>query len=163
MGTTGQEIVGPRVGEIIDQLNRGIAAELNDAYRYLLLAKLATGIHSRAVADLFARTSADEWRHVGLLMERVVQLGGEPMPDPAEATDRTYAGYRPPPADHTDLPAMIADSLAGERAAIRFYRDLYDMTRDVDPVTAEIARQALADEISDEDELERLQAGWPDK
>jgi hypothetical protein len=26
-----------------------------------------------------------------------------------------------------------------------------------------IARQALADEIGDEDELERLQAGWPDR
>jgi hypothetical protein len=74
-------------------------------------------------------------------MDRVVQLGGQPMPGPAEAADRSYTGYRPPPADATDLPAMIADSLAGERAAIHFYRDLFDKTRDVDPVTAEIARR----------------------
>ena len=163
MGTAGQEIVGTHVGEIIDVLNRGIAAELNDAYRYLLLSKEATGIHSTAVADLFARTAADEWAHVGMLMDRVVQLGGRPMPGPAEAADRSYTGYRPPPADATDLPAMIADSLAGERAAIRFYHDLFEKTRDVDPVTAEIARQALADEIGDEDVLERLRAGWPDR
>lgn len=163
MGKVGQEIVGSHVGEVIDLLNRGIAAELNDAYRYLLLSKLAAGIHSGPVAELFARAAADEWAHVGLLMDRVVQLGGAPMPDPAEAAGRSYVGYRPPPADPADVQAMIADSLAGERAAIRFYRDLFDRTREVDPVTAEIARQALADEIGDEDELERLQTGWPER
>jgi ferritin-like protein len=56
---------------------------------------------------------------------------------------------------------MVVDSLAGERAAIRYYRGLFDRTRDVDPVTADIARKALADEIDDEDELERLLAHWP--
>jgi ferritin-like protein len=55
---------------------------------------------------------------------------------------------------------MVMDSLAGERAAIRFYRDLFDRTRQVDPVTADLARRAMADEIDDEDELERLLAGW---
>ncbi len=33
MGTYGRQIVGDRVDEIIDRLNQGIAAELNDAYR----------------------------------------------------------------------------------------------------------------------------------
>jgi bacterioferritin len=163
MGTVGQEIVGTHVGEIIDLLNRGIAAELNDAYRYLLLSKVAAGIHSGPAVEVFARTAADEWGHVGLLMDRVLQLGGQPMPGPAEATDRSYADYRPPPADPTDVKTMLADSLHGERAAIRFYRDLFDRTRDIDPVTAEIARQALIDEIDDEDDLERLLAGWPDR
>ncbi|MPZ79009.1 MAG: hypothetical protein GEV28_00840 [Actinophytocola sp.] len=163
MGTVGQEIVGIHAEEIIDLLNQGIAAELNDAYRYLLLSKLASGIHSGPVADLFARTAADEWHHVGMLMDRVVQLGGEPMTGPADAAGRSYVDYRPPPADPTDVPAMLADSLAGERAAIRFYRTLFEKTRDIDPITAEIARRALADEIGDEDDLERLQTGRPDR
>jgi bacterioferritin len=163
LGTVGRQIVGTHVDDIIDRLNRGIAAELNDAYRYLLLSKLASGIHSGPAADLFARTASDEWGHVALLMARVLELGGQPLSSPAEAADRSYAGYRPPPADPTDIPAMLADSLEGERAAIRFYRGLFDRTRDIDPVTAEIARQALADEIGDEDDLERLRAGWPDR
>lgn len=160
MGTVGREIIGPDADKIIDTLNQGIAAEVNDAYRYLLLSKVAAGIHSRPVADLFARTAQHEWGHVALLMDRVAQLGGEPMVSPSEAGERSYVAYQPPPKEWSDVRAMLHDSLEGERAAIRFYRKLFDLTRGVDPVTAQIARDALADEVEDEDELERLLAGW---
>lgn len=160
MGTVGREIIGPEADQIIDKLNQGIAAEVNDAYRYLLLSKLASGIYSRPVAELFAQTAAHEWGHVAMLMERVAQLGGEPMVSPSEAGDRSYVAYQPPPKDLADVRAMVRDSLEGERAAIRFYRELYELARGVDPVTAQLAREALADEVGDEDELERLLAGW---
>lgn len=163
MGTVGREIVGDRVDEIIDMLNRGIAAEINDAYRYLLLSRAASGVHSAPAAELFGRTAQDEWGHVGMLVNRVLELGGEPLAGPAEAEHRSYAPYQPPPKDLTDVRTMVEDSLAGERAAITFYRDLFHRSRDVDPVTAEIARKALIDEVSDEDELERLLAGWPER
>ncbi len=162
MGTVGREVVGEYMAdEIISELNRGIAAEINDAYRYLLLSKVAAGIHSGEAADLFARTAQDEWGHVATLLQRVTELGGRPLESPADARDLSYAEYKPAPKDETDVRRMLEDSLAGERAAIRFYMDLYRRTRETDPVTADIARAALADEISDEDELERLAAGWP--
>lgn len=156
MGKVGAEIVGEVREEIIDRLNQGIAAELNDAYRYLLLSKLAEGTSSSEVADLFATVSQDEWIHLGLLIDRVLELGGTPMGAPADAADGSYVEYRRPPEDARDLETMLNDSLAGERAAIHFWKDLYDLARDVDPVTAELARQGLQDEIDDEDELERL-------
>jgi bacterioferritin len=163
MGTMGREIVGPRVDEIIEMLNQGLAAEVNDAYRYLLLSKAASGVHSAPVAELFEATAQDEWGHVSLLMERVLQLGGQPLASPSEAARRSYVEYRPAPQDPTDVRSMVEDSLAGERAAITYYRDLFQRTREVDPVTAEIARQALIDEIDDEDEMERLLSGWPER
>lgn len=162
MGTVGREIVGPEVNKIIDLLNQGIAAEVNDAYRYLLLSHVAEGIHSDPVARMFAQAAQDEWGHVAKLMERVTQLGGEPMASPSEAGQRSYVDYQPPPKDPADVRAMLEDSLAGERAAIRFYRELFDLTRQIDPVTADLARSALADEIEDEDEFERLLASWPE-
>lgn len=158
MGKVGAEIVGETRQEIIDQLNRGIAAELNDAYRYLLLSKVAEGINSSEVSQLFATVSQDEWGHLGLLIERVLELGGTPMGAPADAEGGSYVDYKRPPENPTDLETMLSDSLEGERAAIRFWKDLHDLTRDVDPVTAELARQGLEDEIDDEDELERLLA-----
>lgn len=158
MGKVGAEIVGERREEIIAQLNRGIAAELNDAYRYLLLSKAAEGINSGEVAELFATVSQDEWQHLGLLIERVLELGGTPMGAPADAAQGSYTAYKRPPEDPSDLEAMLSDSLEGERAAIHFWKDLYDLARDVDPVTTELARRGLGDEIDDEDELERLLA-----
>jgi bacterioferritin len=161
MGTLGREIVGEQVDEIIDLLNQGIAAEINDAYRYLMLSKVASGVHSAPVVRHFASTAQDEWGHAALLMERVVQLGGEPLGNPSEVGKRSYVDYKPAPEDPTDVRQMLTDSLTGERAAITFYRMLFEKTRDVDPVTAELARHALIDEIDDEDELERLLEGWP--
>ncbi len=162
MGTIGREIVGEEAArEIVEELNRGIAAELNDAYRYLVLSKLASGVHSGEVGDFFARTSQDEWNHAGALMERVTELGGQLMADPKEAAELSYVEYQEPPKDETDLKKMLEDSLKGERAAIHFYKQLFDKTRDVDPVTADLARQALADEVGDETEIERLLASWP--
>jgi bacterioferritin len=162
MGTLGREIVGDRADEIIELLNQGIAAEMNDAYRYLMLSKVASGVHSSPVAQRFAETAQDEWGHVSLLMERVVQLGGEPLASPSDAGHRSYTPYKHAPKDPTDVRQMLHDSLEGERAAIGFYRELFDKTRDIDPVTADIARHALIDEIDDEDELERLLEGWPE-
>lgn len=75
MGRVGREIVGEESARaLVEELNRGIAAEVNDAYRYLVLSKVASGVHSGEVAGFFARTAQDEWAHAGLLMERVVQL-----------------------------------------------------------------------------------------
>lgn len=161
MGTVGREIVGPYADEIVDLLNSGIAAEINDAYRYLLLSKVASGMYGAQVAKVFADTAQHEWGHIALLMDRVVQLGGEPLTSPAEAAGRTYVAYQAPPKDPTDVRAMLVDSLEGERAAINFYRSLFERTREVDPITANLAREALDDEINDEDEFERLLESWP--
>jgi len=46
---------------LVEDLNRGIAAEANDAYRYLVLSKVASGVHSGVVAGFFARTAQDEF------------------------------------------------------------------------------------------------------
>jgi bacterioferritin len=163
MGSVGREIVGEETARaLIEDLNRGIAAEVNDAYRYLVLSKVASGVHSGEIAGFFARTAQDEWGHAGLLMERVVQFGGRPMASPTETAHLTYVEYKEPPKDDTDLRTMLEDSLEGERAAIRFYKDLFDKTQQADPLTAEIARQALADEVEDENEIERLLASWPE-
>jgi bacterioferritin len=164
MGTMGRQIVGEELArEIIDDLNRGIAAEANDAYRYLVLSKLAVGIHSGEAVALFARTAQDEWGHASILIDRIVQLGGRPMASPKQAGELSYVAYKEPPKDETDLRGMLEDSLEGERAAIRVYKELFDTTRDRDPLTAEVARQALADEVEDESELERLLASWPEE
>jgi ferritin-like protein len=160
MGSVGREIVGDAAEEIIELLNKGAAAELNDAYRYMVLAKLAEGIHSTDVAEFFAQTAQDEWGHLATLTERAVQLGGRPMASPQDSIGLSYADYREPPKNPADLRAMLEDSLEGERAAIRFYKGLYDRTLQADPITAEIARQALVDEVNDEQDLERLLVGW---
>ena len=162
MGTVGREVVGPEVNKIIDLLNQAIAAEVNDAYRYLLLSHLAEGIHSGPVVRIFAQAAQHEWGHVAKLMERVTQLNGEPMAAPSDAGERFLRRVQAAAEGPLDPSDHARGQFGRERAAIRFYRKLFDLTQESDPVTADLARAALADEIEDEDEFERLLASWPE-
>lgn len=156
MGQTGRAIVKMDVEELINDLNKALAAEGLDAYRYRLLAKMAAGLNAAEVAETFEEIGQHEWQHLGVWMERVLQLGGVPLTRTSDWEKHSYTQYREPPSDPTDITRMIEDSLEGERAAIKFYDDLYRKTQHTDPVTAMLAAEALKDEVGDEDRLEQL-------
>lgn len=156
MGKKATEIVGPKAAEIIDRLNQAIAAEANDAYRYLYLAKWAAGLDAPEVAERFAQISLHEWGHLGTFMERIIELGGRPLARTSEFDPHTYAPYQEPPMERTAIREMVEGSLEGERKAILFYQELAAFTKDVDPVTWKMALEALADEVRDEEDLENL-------
>ncbi|HXG36327.1 MAG TPA: ferritin-like domain-containing protein [Dehalococcoidia bacterium] len=160
MGEVGREVIDLNIEELIEDLNRGVAAELNDAYRYLLVANTISGPYASQLSSMFAEMSQHEWSHLGLLMQRIQQLGGRPMSRASSAEQYSYAPYKPLPEDMTDIRTILEDSLEAERAAIRYWEALYEKTTHADPVTADIARSALADEVVDEDNLERFLEGW---
>jgi bacterioferritin (cytochrome b1) len=43
MGRAGREVIGDTIHSVIEDLNKAAAAELHDAFRYQLLAKMAQG------------------------------------------------------------------------------------------------------------------------
>lgn len=156
MGQAGREIVKTNVDELIGLLNQAVAAEGLAGYRYLMLSKLVAGPNSLEVAEMFAKSAQEEWQHMGSLMERVVQLGGQPPARPADWERLSYVAYRPMPENPTDLRRIIEDSLAIEREVIRFYQRLFEETQHADPVTARLVQEILAEEVAEEDDLERL-------
>jgi bacterioferritin len=160
MGQKGREIVGPEVGDIVSLLNQAVAAEALAAYRYVYLSKWAAGLNSPEVAEAFHEISQEEWKHMSRLMERIIELGGRPVSRPAEWETTSYMKFYEPPKDQTDLKTMVQDSLAGERVAIQFYRDLVRKTEGKDPVTYYLAVELLADEVRDEEYFEKLLEGW---
>ncbi|MEE8199787.1 MAG: ferritin-like domain-containing protein [Candidatus Acidoferrales bacterium] len=153
----GQEIVKNRA-DIIKDLNRAVAAELLAAYRYLYLSKYASGMHGQEVAERFAKMANDEWGHVGMFMERIIQLGGRPFERVSEAEKVAFGKYLLPPKDETDWKKMLKDSLEGERDAIDFYHKLLQKVHTDDAVTTHLVREALEDEVGDEHALATLLA-----
>ncbi len=160
MGQKGREIVGPDVGDIIARLNEAIAAEALAAYRYLYLSKWMEGLETVEIAEVFGRLAGEEWSHMDRLMDRVVELGGRPLARPSEWESQSYVKYYEPPKNPRDLKPMLKDSLAVERVAIEFYRDLVQKTEGKDAVTYSLAMELLADEVKDEEFLESLLEGW---
>lgn len=160
MGQKGREIVGPDTAAIINVLNQGVAAEATLAYRFLYLSKWAAGIHSPHLAQTFATMAQGEWTHMGILMERIIQLGGRPVARTADWEDTSFMKVYEPPKDPTDLRTMLENSLAAERMAIEFYRDLARKTEGKDDVTYWIALEILSDEVKEEETLEGLLQKW---
>lgn len=156
MGEKGKEIVGKHAEEVIDRLNQALATEGLEAYRFLFISKWAAGLDAPEMAEIFGLLSQHEWQQVETLMERIVELGGRPLARPSEFERHSFAHVRDPPEDRKALHKMLEDSLDGERQEIKFYKELADFCRDVDPVTYRLALEALADEVADEERLENL-------
>jgi len=150
----GQQIVKNR-SEIIRDLNRAAAAELQAAYHYRLLSVVATGMHGREVAEKFAAMATHEWEHMGQFMERVAQLGGVPFEKLSEAEKISFGKHYPLPKDAADWKRMLKDAIAAEQDAIMFYNDLLERAHG-DAVTQHLVREALEDEVEDEHTLASL-------
>ena len=141
---------------LLEDLNQALAAETLAAFRYLYLSKMASGIDSLPLADMFEEMSDGEWEHASLFMERIIQLGGIPVSKPTEWEKRTFHPYTEPPRRGNDLKAMIRDSLKLERSAVEFYQKLATKTKDTDLITYKLAIEAMAEEANEAQKLQAL-------
>ncbi len=151
----GQEIVKKR-DDIIKALNQALAAEGLAAYRYLYLAEWLSGHAAQEATEAFEIMAQDEWKHLGKLLARVIQLGGTPILTPSDWEKYSFEKYKAPPKDSRKVKQVLEDSIEAERAAISFYHELAQKTQHEDFVTFELASELLADEVEDEHTLDSL-------
>jgi len=155
MGKVGKEILGIDVKKLIKLLNSALADEWLAYYQYWLGAKLAVGPMKGEVAAELLEHANDELRHAGMIADRIVILGGEPVLDPKDWPKVANCKYAAPKDPH--VKKLLEQNVEGERCAIRFYKKLLDMTLHKDPVTYQMVYEIMKDEIEHEDDLEALQ------
>jgi bacterioferritin len=154
MGTKGREIVGLKVDDLIETLNRAFADEWLAYYQYWLGAKVAKGPMKEAIIAELTQHAADELRHADMVSLRIIQLGGTPVTKPESWLKHTNCGYDAP--DDPYVMALLEQNIKGEQCAIGVYRKLVETTREKDPVTYNMALQILQDEVEHEEDLESL-------
>lgn len=157
MGTRGRQILkdlGLDVDVLIKMLNKAYADEWLAYYQYWIGAKMAKGIPREAVVAELLQHAADELRHAGLVADRIIQLGGEPLLEPKEWYDHTNCGYDKP--SDPDVRTLLEQNIKGEQCAISVYKKIIDHTKDKDPVTYDMALKILEDEIEHEEDLEAI-------
>jgi len=157
MGTKGRQIIesfGVKVDELITLLNKAFADEWLAYYQYWIGAKIAVGIPREAVVAELIQHSADELRHAGMLADRIIQLGGDPLLDPKEWIKEANCGYARP--DDPDVRVLLDQNIKGEQCAITQYKKIMDYTKEKDPVTYDLALNIIEDEIMHEEDLENI-------
>ena len=157
MGTKGREILeslGIKVDELITLLNKLFADEWLAYYQYWTGAKVATGMMRGAVVAELEQHAGDELRHAGMLVERIIQLGGTPLLDPKDWHKETNCGYDRP--DDPNVKVLLEQNIKGEQCAITQYKKLMEYTKDKDPVTYDIGLKILEDELEHEEDLEAI-------
>ena len=138
--------------EVLKLLNESLATELVCVMRYRRHHFMATGIHSKAVADEFLAHSNEELSHADALAKRIVQLGGEPNFAPDQLTKHSHAEY----VECETLAEMIKENVIAERIAIDSYRQFIRYLGFDDPTTSHLLKKILAVEEEHADELADL-------
>jgi bacterioferritin len=154
MGTRGIEIVGMDVNEIVKELNKALADEWLAYYQYWMGAKVAKGPMRGAVVAELEEHAGEELEHAGMLVERIIQLGGTPVLTPEDWYKVTNCGYDAPSDPH--VKKLLEQNIKGEQCAIDVYQKLSKMLKDKDPITYQMVLEILKDEVEHEDELEAL-------
>ena len=142
MGTKAREILGMYADKLVELLNKALGDEWLAYYQYWIGAKVAKGPMRGEVTAELELHATEELGHALLLVNRIVQLGGTPLLTPEDWYKMTNCGYEAPEDPYVE---------------VGVYKALSDLTKDVDPVTYEMALQIMADEIEHEEDLEALQ------
>lgn len=155
MGTLARKLVGEDADKLIELLNKALADEWLAYYQYWTGAKVAAGPMRGAVTAELEEHATEELEHAEMLVERILQLGGTPLLSPSDWLQMTNCGYETPSDPYVGV--LLEQNIAGEQCAIKVYKELMDFTKDMDPVTYEMALQIMTDEIEHEEDLQALQ------
>jgi bacterioferritin len=129
--------------QILASLSKAYNMELETVTNYLANSLHLDGVRADFIKQALAADIQGELMHAQQLGNRIKQLGGS-IPGSLELkmTQKTLQ----PPADTTDVVAVIRGVLEAEEDAINHYKALIRLTEGEDYVTQDLAIKLLSDE-----------------
>jgi bacterioferritin len=117
--------------KIIEALNKVLELEIGAILQYLHHHWTGEGMESASILPLFEKTGMDEMKHAELVATRINFLEGDPSVKPA------------PVKKGGDLKKMMQDDLAGEYAAIEFYKEVIKLSADLGDTTTRLMMEGI--------------------
>lgn len=154
MGTKGREVVGMDISDLIELLNKALADEWLAYYQYWIGAKVIKGKMRGLVVVELEEHAGDELKHAGMLVERIIQLGGTPILEPKDWYEKTNCGYDAP--EDPSVMVVVQQNIKGEQCAIEVYQNIIETVKDKDVITYNIASEILKDEVKHEEDLQTI-------
>ena len=152
MGKRGIDILNLDVEKLINTLNEALSEEWLAYYQYWIGARVIEGPMRSEVEPELMIHADQELNHAVMVADRIVQLGGTPVLNPAEWVKRSKCKYEEPTDPYIEL--VLNQNLDAERCAIQRYKDIADFTYGKDHTTYQMATTILNEELEHEQEIE---------
>jgi bacterioferritin len=133
----------PSNADIIKLLQTAYARELETVQNYLANSVNLDGVRAQEIKKALAAEVTAELAHATQVAQRIKQIGGQV---PGSLKLATVQRSAQPPADSTDVAAVIQGVLDAENDAIAIYSNIVRQTDGRDYVTQELAIQLLGQE-----------------
>ncbi|MDF1618494.1 ferritin-like domain-containing protein [Petrocella sp. FN5] len=152
MGKKAIEITNLDVEKLIQMLNEALAEEWLAYYQYWIGARMMEGPMRSEVEPELLLHATEELGHAELVVNRILQLGGTPILNPADWTSFAKCAYEAPTDPYIET--ILNQNLTGERCAIQRYEEICDFTNGKDHSTYQMAVSILNDELEHEHDIE---------
>src|SRR6056297_735461 len=120
MGQTGSGIIGVDKKKLIRMLNEALSEEWLAYYQYWIGARVMEGpMRSEVEPELLVHAD-EELKHAVMVVDRILQIGGTPILNPAEWMKLAGCDYEEPTDPYVE--AILNQNLIGERCAIDRYQ-----------------------------------------
>jgi bacterioferritin len=131
--------------KIIELLTKAYWKELETVQNYLSNSVNLDGVRAEEIKKALALDVTEELTHAQTLAKRIKELGGKV---PGSFEFKAEQKGLQPPADSTDVVAVIKGVIEAEDDAIKTYNELIKLCDGNDYVTQDLAITLLADEES---------------
>ncbi len=140
--------------EVIKQLLSLLAEEFISAFNYKMQAKVIQGFHKEDIRKEFLKHVQEENHHADLLIERILELGGNPEIRPLDWDKHSKCKYIPTTSN--DQITLLEDAIQGERCAVRHYTEVINFLKSKDLTTYDLIHRILNDEYNHIKDLSKL-------
>ena len=140
------------IPDLLSQLNAALSEEWLAFYQYWIAAQVVEGAMRSDIQREFNEHAMEEFAHAKLLAERIIQLEGMPVLDPAQWPVLARCKYQVPL--NSDVISLLKQNISGERCAIIRYEEIATRTNNLDYTTCDIAKRIMAEEEEHEQDLQ---------
>lgn len=141
------------VDTVLQQLNMALAEEWLAFYQYWIGAAVVKGAMRGDVQREFEQHALEEFAHAKLIADRIIQLEGTPLLNPAQWFEKAVCRYEEPDGDF-EVTRLLSQNITAERCAITRYQAIAQLTDSKDFTTCDLAKRILAEEEDHEQELQ---------
>ncbi len=137
--------------KLIELLNQTLADEWLSYYCFWIGAKVMVGPMRDEIAKELDEMATEELKHAGILVDKIIGLGGTPVLAPKDWHKTANCGYEKP--KDFSVKAILFQNIKREQCAVDAYKKLISFAKSKTSFEHEIIANILEEEIEQKDYL----------